>query len=65
MTSFFASAKRYGAPKIHKNLLVKRYHVSIKRLQKLMKTLTIHSIVRKKYRPVLSTKKEVKNISIY
>lgn len=60
MTSYLASAKRYGAPKIHKDLLAKGYRVSIKRVQKLMKTLTIHSIVRKKYRPVLSTKKEGK-----
>lgn len=56
MTSYLASHKRYGAPKIHQDLLAKGYHISEKRVQKLMKQLGIQSIIRKKYRPASSSK---------
>lgn len=56
MISYLASRKRYGAPKIHKDLLAKEYSVSEKRVQKLMKELGIQSIIRKKYRPSSSSK---------
>lgn len=56
MTSYLSSHKRYGAPKIHQDLLAKGYQISEKRVQKLMKQLGIQSIIRKKYRPVWSDK---------
>lgn len=56
MTSYLTSNKRYGAPKIHKDLLAKGYSVSEKKVQKLMKELGIQSIIRKKYRPSTSSK---------
>ena len=52
MISYLASSKRYGAPKIHKDLLEKGYQISEKRVQKL--------IVRKKYRPASLSKQEAK-----
>ena len=60
MISYLASYKRYGAPKIHKDLLEKGYQISEKRVQKLMTELNIHSIVRKKYRPASLSKQEAK-----
>lgn len=56
MASYLASNKRYGAPKIHQDLLAKGYPISEKRVQKLMRQLGIQSIIRKKYRPVSSSK---------
>ena len=41
MISYLASSKRYGAPKIHKDLLEKGYQISEKRVQKLMTELNI------------------------
>ena len=60
MISYLASSKRYGAPKIHKDLLEKGYQISEKRVQKLMTELNIRSIVRKKYRPASLSKQEAK-----
>ena len=60
MISYLASSKRYGAPKIHKDLLEKGYQISEKRVQKLMNELNIRSIVRKKYRPASLPKQEAK-----
>lgn len=60
MISYLASSKRYGAPKIHKDLLEKGYQISEKRVQKLMTELNIPSIVRKKYRPASLSKQEAK-----
>jgi len=60
MNSYLASSKRYGAPKIHKDLLEKGYQISEKRVQKLMNELNIRSTVRKKYRPSSLSKHEAK-----
>lgn len=51
------SKQRYGAPKIHKNLLKEGYLASLKRVQRLMKKAGIQSIVTKKYRPYASKQK--------
>lgn len=40
----------YGAPKIHK-ILNKKFKISLKRVQRLMKKLSIRSVILKKYRP--------------
>ena len=50
MTIYFDTKRRYGAPKIHQVLLTNGWHVSLKRVQRRMVTLGIHSIVIKKYR---------------
>lgn len=50
LTLFYDSKKRYGAPKIYKTLLSKGFHISLKRVQRRMIILNIHSIVIKKYR---------------
>jgi len=41
----------YGTPKIHKELLAMGYSSSIKRVQRLMKKLSIKSIVSRKFKP--------------
>lgn len=48
------SKKRYGAPKIHKTLKAENIHISLKRVQRLMKRFDIKAIVYKKFRPFLS-----------
>lgn len=48
------SKGRYGAPKIHRELLKKGYIVSLKRVQRLMKEADIRSIITKKYCPAPS-----------
>ncbi len=50
------SEQRYGAPKIHKQLLKTQFNVSLKRVQRLMKQHSLRSIIVKKFRPH-STKK--------
>ncbi|WP_425388506.1 IS3 family transposase [Bacillus solimangrovi] len=45
------SKRRYGAPKIHHQLIEEGIHISLKRVQRLMKKADIHSIVKKKFRP--------------
>lgn len=47
---YYDTKRRYGAPKIHHALLEKGWHVSLKRVQRRMALLGIHSIVIKKYR---------------
>ena len=64
MISYLDSSKRYGAPKIHKDLLEKGYYISEKRVQKLMNELNIRSIVRKKYRSASLSKQEAKDTLI-
>ena len=51
------SNRRYGAPKIQKILEQCGKYVSIKRVQRFMKQLNIHSIVIKKFRPAKANKK--------
>ena len=47
---YYDTKRRYGAPKIQHALLEKGWHVSLKRVQRRMALLGIHSIVIKKYR---------------
>jgi transposase InsO family protein len=51
------SKARYGAPKIHQALLNNGCHLSLKRVQHLMKRAGIRSITKKKYRPYPSKEK--------
>ena len=46
----------YGAPKIHAMLSKMSIHISLKKVQRLMRTLSIRSIIIKKYRPASSKK---------
>ena len=50
------SKKRYGAWKIHHQLIEQGFDLSIKRVQKRMRILGIHSITVKKYRPTKASK---------
>ena len=50
MMIYFDSKRRYGAPKIYQVLLTMGWQVSLKRVQRRMVILGIHSIVIKKYR---------------
>ncbi|HSH25554.1 MAG TPA: IS3 family transposase [Massilibacterium sp.] len=58
------SNKRYGAPKIHHLLVEEGYHVSIKRVQRLMKKANIRSITVKKFRPTQSKEKIIERENI-
>ncbi len=58
------SKKRYGAPKIHRVLQKKGYHVSLKRVQRLMKKAGIQSIIVKKFRPTPSKENVVERDNI-
>ncbi|MBG9983255.1 IS3 family transposase [Aerococcaceae bacterium DSM 111020] len=51
------SKKRYGAPKIHKELEKEGYSISLKQVQRLMKKVGIRSIIVKKFRPTASKQK--------
>lgn len=51
------SKHRYGAPKITHQLIQSGWKVSLKRVQRLMRELGIHSIIRKKYRPATNHEK--------
>src|SRR5699024_6417362 len=51
------SKKRYGAPKIHRQLVTKGYQISLKRVQRLMKKAGIQSIIVRKFRPTPSKEK--------
>lgn len=53
------SKKRYGAWKIHHQLIEQGFDLSIKRVQKRMRILGIHSITVKKYRPTKASKERV------
>ncbi|WP_438782217.1 IS3 family transposase [Enterococcus sp. DIV0187] len=53
------SKKRYGAWKIHHQLIEQGFDLSIKRVQKRMRILGIHSITVKKYRPTKASKSRV------
>lgn len=53
------SNRRYGAPKIQKVLEQSGIYLSIKRVQRFMKQLNIHSIVIKKFRPTKVNKNVV------
>ncbi|WP_407929227.1 IS3 family transposase [Agrilactobacillus fermenti] len=48
---YFENKGIYGAPKIHYLLISRGEHISLKRVQKLMKTLGLRAITVKKYQP--------------
>jgi len=50
------SRKTYGSPRIHQKLLREGYHVSKKRVERLMKETGIHAIAKKKYRATTDSK---------
>src|SRR5699024_482791 len=56
--------QRYGAPKIHHILVEEGYHVSMKRVQRLMQKAGIRSITVKKFRPTQSKEKVVERENI-
>lgn len=64
MAIYFATKRRYGAPKIHQDLLQQGWHVSLKRIQRRMSVLGIHSIVIKKYRHYSSNKSVIEKDNI-
>lgn len=57
LTIYTDSKKRYGAPKIHRVLINNGNKISLKRVQRLMRKLSIRSIVVKKFRPHSSKSK--------
>ena len=54
---YFATKRRYGAPKIHHELLNQCWNISLKKVQRQMAELGIHSIVIKKYHHYSSNKR--------
>ena len=56
MAIYFATKRRYVASKIHHELLNQGWNISLKRVQRRMSELGIHSIVTKKYRHCSSNK---------
>ena len=50
------SRRTYGSPRIHQTLLREGYHVSKKRVERLMKEAGIHAITKKKYRATTDSK---------
>ena len=62
---YFATKRRYGAPKIHHELLNQGWNISLKRVQRRMAELGIHSIVIKKYRHYSSNKRVAEKDNIF
>lgn len=60
LSIYTESKKRYGAWKIHHQLTEQGFTLSIKRVQKRMRILGIHSITVKKYRPSQTSKEPIK-----
>ena len=48
---YFESKYRYGAIKVHRQLLKEGFSVSLKRVQRLIKSSSLSSIIQKKYTP--------------
>ncbi len=46
---YFESKRRYGAIKVHRQLIKEGFSVSLKRVQRLMKSAGLVSIIQKKY----------------
>ena len=56
---YFESKRRYGAIKVHRQLLKEGLCVSLKRVQRLMKSAGLASIIQKKYTPYKQSKELV------
>ena len=50
------SRRTYGSPRIHQKLLREGYHVSKKRVERLMREAGIHAVAKKKYRVTTDSK---------
>jgi len=50
------SRRTYGSPRIHQTLLREGYHVSKKRVERLMREAGIHAMAKKKYRATTDSK---------
>ncbi|WP_435870589.1 IS3 family transposase [Lactobacillus hominis] len=46
---YFEFRRRYGAIKIHRQLIKEGHSISLKRVQRLMKSVGLISIIQKKY----------------
>ncbi|WP_195932149.1 IS3 family transposase [Turicibacter sanguinis] len=56
---YFESSHRYGAIKVHRQLIKEGFSVSLKRVQRLMKSGGLASIIQKKYTPYKQSKELV------
>ncbi|MCU7196404.1 IS3 family transposase [Turicibacter sanguinis] len=56
---YFESKRRYGAIKVHRQLIKEGFSVSLKRVQRLMKSSGLASIIQKKYTPYKQSKEIV------
>ena len=56
ITVYYNNSKTYGSPRIHQTLLRDGYHVSKKRVERLMKEVGIYAIAKKKYRATTDSK---------
>ncbi|MEO3153648.1 IS3 family transposase [Turicibacter sanguinis] len=56
---YFESSRRYGAIKVHRQLIKEGFSVSLKRVQRLMKSGGLASIIQKKYTPYKQSKELV------
>ena len=59
-TIYHNNRKTYGSPRIHQTLLRDGYHVSKKRVERLMKEVGIYAIAKKKYRATTDSKHSLK-----
>jgi transposase InsO family protein len=48
--------RTYGSPRIHQKLLREGYHLSKKRVERLMRETGIHAVAKKKYRATTDSK---------
>jgi len=55
-TIYHNSRRTYGSPRIHQTLLREGYHMSKKRVERLMRETGIHAIAKKKYRATTDSK---------
>ena len=56
---YFESSRRYGAIKVHHQLIKEGFPVSLKRVQRLMKSSGLASIIQRKYTPYRQSKELV------
>jgi len=56
MKIYHKSRKTYGSPRIHQKLLRDDYHISKKRVERLMGELDIHAVAKRKYKATTDSK---------
>ena len=56
---YYESSRRYGAIKVHRQLLKQGFSISLKHVQQLMKSAGLVSIIQKKYKPYTQSKELV------